>query len=204
MRTHALVASCAALAASAISLAACGTTNSPPPSSSPSSSSQPTSSQPASPSTPATHPIACAGGWRTGSLTVTRQVAVPPVPVVTAVRTGTHPGCTFDRLVIDVSGTLPGYSVSFVPKVIQDASGRTIAMPGTRYLVIRLSPAQGHSAAGKLTLPSGVQALNFRMLKGWTVSGDFEGVLHIALGLAGGTRYRTGELGGRIFVDVAW
>lgn len=77
-------------------------------------------------------------------------------------------------------------------------------MPGTRYLVIRLSPVQAHSAAGKTTLPRSMQRVSYPMLKGWTVSGDFEGVLSIALGLAGGTRYRVGELGSRIYVDVAW
>ena len=77
-------------------------------------------------------------------------------------------------------------------------------MPGTRYLVIRLSPAAAHTAAGHLTLPAGVKAVNDPMLKAWTTSGDFEGVLHLALGLAGGGKYRVGELGGRIYIDVAW
>ncbi len=80
------------------------------------------------------------------------------MPVATAVRTGSHPDCRFDRLVIDFRGPTPGYSVSFAAKVIQDASGRIITMPGTRYLVIRLDPAQAHTAAGQLTLPAGVQA----------------------------------------------
>ncbi len=77
-------------------------------------------------------------------------------------------------------------------------------MPGTKYLVITLKPAQGHSAAGTVTLPAGVQPVSDPMLKAWTVSGDFEGVLSVALGLVGGSRYRVGELGSRIYVDVAW
>jgi hypothetical protein len=149
-------------------------------------------------------PTACAGGWRTGPLTVAKQVSVPPVPVATAVRTGSHPDCKFDRLVIDISGPVPVYSVSFVQKVTQDASGKTITMPGTRYLVIRLEPAQGHSAAGQATLPGGIQTVNDPVLRAWTVSGDSQGVLSIALGLAHGSRYRVGELGGRIYADVAW
>jgi hypothetical protein len=197
---------CAALAAAAISVASCASSS--PPGAGQSGSGRPTSAPPSSsppgPTSPTTQPIACAGGWRTGSLTVTRQVSVPPVPVATAVRTGSHPDCKFDRLVIDFRGPTPGYSVSFAAKVIQDASGRTITMPGTRYLVIRLEPAQAHTAAGRLTLPSGVQAVHDPMLRAWATSGDFEGVLHIALGLAGGSTYRVGELGGRIYLDVAW
>ena len=206
-QTTAFASLCTALAAVAVSVAAC--TSSAPPSSgqsssAPASSAPASSSQTPSPSTTPVQPVACTGGWRTGSLTVTRQVVVPPVPVATAVLTGSHPDCKFDRLVIDISGPIPGYSVSFVQKVIQDASGRIITMPGTRYLVIRLSPAQAHTAAGHLTLPSGVRAVSDPMLKAWTTSGDVEGVLHIALGLAGGTKYRVGELGGRIYLDVAW
>jgi hypothetical protein len=201
------VSSCAALAVAAISLASCAPSS--PPSAGQSSSGRPTSappatSQPASPSTSPALRIACTDGWRTGSVTVTRQVAVPPVPVAQAVRTGSHPDCKFDRLVIDISGPVPGYSVSFVQKVTQDASGKTITMPGTSYLVIRLSPAAAHTAAGHLTLPAGVQAVNDPMLKAWTTSGDFEGVLHVALGLAGGSKYRVDKVGSRIYLDVAW
>ena len=207
-QTTTFISFCAAVSVAAISLAACGASSqspsSPTPSSGRPSSAPPSSSQPASPSTSPVQPTACAGGWRTGPLTVTRKIAVPPVPVAEAVRTGSHPDCKFDRLVIEISGPVPGYSVSFVQEVIQDASGKTITMPGTRYLVIRLSPALAHTAAGHLTLPAGVQAVNDPMLRAWTTSGDFEGVLHLALGLAGGSKYRVGEVGSRIYLDVAW
>jgi hypothetical protein len=170
------------------------------------------SGQPGS-STPATQPVTpntsvslagCAGGWRATALAVARQVTVPPVPVATAIRTGSHPDCRFDRIVIDFKGQMPGYTIAFVSKVIQDASGKTISMPGTRYLLIRLRPAQGHSASGATTLPPRSQALSYPMLKGYAVAGDFEGVLSIALGLAGGTHFRASELPGRLYVDVAW
>jgi len=199
---------CAALAVAVISLASCATSSSPGAGQSspgqPTSAPPPATSQPVSPTTSPVAPIACTDGWRTGSVTVTRQVAVPPVPVARSVRTGSHPDCKFDRLAIDISGPVPGYSVSFAQKVTADASGKTITMPGTSYLVIRLSPAAAHTTAGQLTLPTGVQAVNDPMLRAWTTSGDFEGVLHIALGLAGGSKYRVGEAGGRIYVDVAW
>jgi hypothetical protein len=77
-------------------------------------------------------------------------------------------------------------------------------MPGTSHLVITLKPAQGHTDSGTLTLPTGVQTVSYPMLKSYAVSGDFEGVLSVALGLAGGNSYRVGEAAGRIYVDVAW
>lgn len=144
------------------------------------------------------------GQWQTGPVTVTRQLTVPPVPVATAITTGSHPDCRFDRLVISFSGSLPGYQASFVTSVIQDGSGKTISLPGSRYLVLALRPAQGHDDSGNATLPSQVSTAGYPMLGAYVVSGDFEGTLSIALGLAGGTKYRIGELPGRIYVDVAW
>jgi hypothetical protein len=40
------------------------------------------------------------------------------------------------------------------------------------------------------------------VLKGYALTGDFEGVLTLALGLPGTTSIRVGELPGRWFIDV--
>jgi len=167
------------------------------------SSSAPTSSAPAPPATSAS-PASCPAGWTTGPTTVTHQIAVPPVPVAESIRTGSHPDCRFDRLVIDFSGPVPGYHARFVTQVVEDASGKPVTMPGSTFLVLTFSPAQGHTDSGTMTLPATVQAVNDPMLRSYAVSGDFEGYLSIALGLAGGVRYRVGELPGRIYVDVSW
>ncbi len=193
----------------ALAIASCSTSSptGPHPSTQPPTSAMSSTPGPTSPSpsgSPPVHPVKCAGGWRTGPVTVTHHVPVPPVPVATAIRTGSHPDCRFDRLVIDFTGPLPGYRVSFVPKVTQDGSGKTITIGGTSFLEIRLFPAQGHSDSGKPTLPVKVRSVGLPMLKSYVVSGDFEGYLSIALGLNGGTKYRTGELGGRVYIDVSW
>jgi len=195
-----------AAVAVALGVAACATSSAPggPTSTSRPATSAPASTAPASTGPASASPVSCPGGWQTGPLTVTHAVAVPPVPVATSIRTGTHPDCRFDRLVVDFSGPVPGYTVSFVAKVIQDASGRTLSIPGSTFLVIRFKPAQGHSASGKLTLPAAVQSVSYPMLRSYAVAGDFEGVLTIALGLADGSKYRVGELPGRVYVDVAW
>jgi hypothetical protein len=193
-----------AVCAAAIAAAACSGATAPPGGGS-GHTSQPATT-PASPTAPATSaaPVTCPGGWKAGQTTISHQVTVPPLPVVTAIRTGTHPECRYDRLVLDISGPTPWYSVGFVRKVIQDGSGKTLTLPGTRYLVIRLNPAQGHTDSGKPTLPAGLQALSFPQLRGYEVAGDFEGVVTIALGLNDGTRYRVGELPGKLYIDVAW
>ena len=41
------------------------------------------------------------------------------------------------------------------------------------------------------------------MLKGYAVTGDFDGVLSVVVGLARATAFRVGRLPGRLYVDVA-
>ncbi len=195
----------APLAAVIAGVTACGTATTPAGPSAPASASSSASPAPATSSaTPTATPASCPGGWRSAPLTVTRNVSVPPVPVATGIRTGSHPDCRFDRLVIDISGTRPGYSVSFVTKVTRDASGQLVRLPGTAFLVIRLTPAQGHGVSAATDLPRHIQVVNDPMLRAYAVTGDFEGVLSVGVGLAGPTRYRVGELPGRIYLDVAW
>jgi len=162
-------------------------------------------SAPAATSAPAGSTVAAGCGnapWHSGSVTVTHHVNVPPVPVVTAVRVAQHPECGYDRIVLDVRGPVPGYSVRYVQRVIADASGQVITMPGARYLVITLRPAQAHNEAGSSTVTGGVHNPAYPALASWALAGDFEGVVRIALGLAGPTSIRTGEIAGRIYLDV--
>jgi hypothetical protein len=140
--------------------------------------------------------------WTTGTVTVTHHPAVPPVPVVTAVRYAGHPEGGYDRIVLDIAGGLPGYTARYVPEVRADGSDKPIAVPGRRFLLLVLNPAQAHTAAGKPTV-SGVHPVALPMLRGYAIAGDFEGHVSVALGLNATTRYRIGELSGRIYVDVA-
>jgi hypothetical protein len=142
------------------------------------------------------------GPWRVAPVTVTHQVPVPPVPVITAVRVAQHPECGYDRVVLDLSGPVPGYSVRYVSEVTTDSSGRTITLPGSRYLLITLRPAQAHSDAGTPTVTTGVRQAGYPALASWALTGDVEGVVRIALGLTGPKTVRVGELPSRIYVDV--
>ena len=142
------------------------------------------------------------GAWQTAPVSVHHAVQVPPVPVVAAVRVAQHPECGYDRLVVDLSGPVPSYDVRYVSRVVADASGKTITMPGQRYLLITLKPAQGHTAAGVPTLARQVQLPGYPALQSWVLAGDVEGVVRIAVGLPGKVSIRTGELAGRIYIDV--
>jgi hypothetical protein len=131
---------------------------------------------------------------------------VPPVPVVSGIRTGTHPECSYDRVVIDVNPAIPGFQIRYVPTVPADASDRPVTIPGggRRYLLITLNPAQAHTDAGLPTVARRSAALGYPMLKGYALAEDFEGYVNVALGLAGTAQIRAGVLPGRMFVDVAY
>ncbi|HET6530712.1 MAG TPA: hypothetical protein VFH03_08885 [Actinoplanes sp.] len=127
---------------------------------------------------------------------------MPPVPVVTGVRYAAHSQEGYDRIVFDISGALPGYSIRYVSEVRADPSDRPVTVPGRRYLQVVLHPAQAHRDNGTATV-TGIHRINLPMLKSYAVAGDFEGHVTIALGLDDVVGYRVGELPGRIYLDVA-
>jgi len=139
--------------------------------------------------------------WQSAPVTVTHAGAVPPVPTVSAVRTAEHPECGYDRLVLDISGTMPSYSIRYVNQVIADPSGKPVTLPGVRYLLITLHSAQAHNATGAATISRAVQQPGYQALESWVVAGDFEGVVTLAVGLPTQVSIRTGELPGHLYVD---
>jgi hypothetical protein len=182
---------------------------SPPAPSGPVSTSAPATSQPSTvPSTPSgppghtTRTPAPASQWSTHAVTVVHQPAVPPVPVVVRVRYASHPQEGYDRMVFDIRGALPGYTVRYVNEVRADTSDHPVTVPGRRFLLIVMTPAQAHDDHGSATM-HGVHRLTLPMMRGYAVVGDNEGYVSIAIGLDDIVGFRVGELPGRIYVDVA-
>jgi hypothetical protein len=125
------------------------------------------------------------------------------MPVVTGVRTAAHPECGYDRIVLDITGPLPSVQVRSASQVTADGSGEPITVPGQRYLLITLQPAQAHDRSGRSTLPRSVRTLGYPALKGYALAGDFEGVFTLALGLDGGPpSIRIGALPGHWYIDI--
>jgi len=186
LTTLTVAAGCAAPASSAPASSA--------PTSSGPTSSGPISSGPAG-SAPASSSSAAA--WATTPVTVVHEPAVPPVPVVTGIRYAAHREEGFDRIVLDIPGALPGYTIKYVTEVRRDGSGQPVPMPGRAFLLIVLHPAEAHrqDAAVHRTGLAGITA--------YAVVGDYEGYVSIALGLSGKQKFHAGELTGRIYVDVA-
>jgi hypothetical protein len=138
--------------------------------------------------------------WSTAPVTVVHHPPVPPVPVVTRVRYAAHAG--YDRIVFDIPGALPGYTVKYVSQVIADGSGQPVPVPGSYYLLIVFNPAQAHGDDGTATI-SGTHRINLPMIKSYVVASDYEGYVSVALGLNAKAGFHVAELSGRVYVDVA-
>lgn len=149
---------------------------------------------PVTPSTPLS--------WPSGPRSVVHQPAVPPVPVLEHLRYAAHPLDGYDRIVFDFAHAVPGYTVRYVPEVRADPSDRRVAVPGSHYLLIVFTPAQAHDDEGVATV-SGTHSVSLPAIRGWAVAGDFEGHVSVAIGLDRVSGFRTGELPGRVYVDVA-
>lgn len=138
----------------------------------------------------------------TATRTVTRSPS--PAPRLVGIRTGRH--VAFDRVVLDLRGAPPGYTVGYVSTVRADASGRIVDLRGNANLMVRLRPAQAHRADGTSTYTGPKRIfVAYPELREVALVGDFEGVVSIALGLRvkRGFRVLTLRDPTRIAIDVA-
>ncbi|MFJ7267888.1 hypothetical protein ACIQV3_14760 [Streptomyces sp. NPDC099050] len=106
-------------------------------------------------------------------------------PLVVNARWGGH--CTYDRVVIDLQGYVPEVTVTPVPKLIYDGSGKPVPLAGRYFLEIRLNPAAGHDDAGN-SVYRGPKLLKIYLpkLKGIALTGDYEG--YVTFGAAFDTK----------------
>ncbi|MFD9301298.1 hypothetical protein ACFWCB_01150 [Streptomyces sp. NPDC060048] len=111
--------------------------------------------------------------------------SAPTTALVVNARWGGH--CTYDRLVVDLRGHVPAVTVTPVPKLVHDGSGKPVPLAGRYFLEIRLHPAAGHDDAGR-NLYRGPKVLKVYLpkLKGIALTGDYEG--YVTLGAAFDTK----------------
>jgi hypothetical protein len=111
---------------------------------------------------------------------------------------------SFDRLVFFVDGIhQPTYTVKYAQPPFSDCgSGNTHAVPGSAFLTIKMTPAQGHGN-GQATVPRET-SLHCPNLKHLSVTCDFEADLTFVVGLNTKKPYRVIELQNptRLLLDV--
>jgi hypothetical protein len=122
-------------------------------------------------------------------------------PTLVAVRASHHPG--FDRIVYEFEGSLPtSHEVSYVDKLVGDASGLPVPIAGRAILRVRFEPAQAHDAQGS-TAPER-QAFPLPNIMTTVRAGDFEGVTTYGIGLAKRTPFQVSTLQNpsRVVIDI--
>ncbi|TDC10451.1 hypothetical protein E1267_04440 [Nonomuraea longispora] len=132
-----------------------------------------------------------------------RRDGIEPA-VVTGVRYARHR--TYDRVVIDLDGEIPGYNVRWVDEFVEDGSGRPIEIRGGAYLLVTLFPSNAHDEDGTPTWEGGpIYHAGLRNLTDVVRTGDFEARVGIGLVLDRRAAFQIQELEApsRLVVDVA-
>ncbi|RKT07026.1 hypothetical protein BX286_5076 [Streptomyces sp. 3211.6] len=125
-------------------------------------------------------------------------------PLVVNARWGGH--CTYDRIVIDLQGSVPSFTVTPVSQLVYDGSGKPVPLPGKYFLEIRLHPAAGHDDAGNNVYQGPkLQQISLSKLKGLALTGDFEGYVTFGAAFDTPPAYSTSVLHApeRLVVDIA-
>ncbi len=157
-----------------------------------------------SPPAAASH-TSCSVRW--GSLAKSSSATGAGQPV--AVRTGRH--TCFDRFVIDLNGPASAYNVEYVSKLVQDGSGKPVAVTGGAIIRV-IVHANAFDDAGQPTInPAAVDAHNvagYRTFRDVAWAGSFEGQTTFGIGVRARLPFRVFTLGGpgngsRLVIDVA-
>ena len=111
------------------------------------------------------------------------QPPAPEIPVLTGIRTATHP--TFDRIVLDFSGPRPHVSSQFVDELVHDGSGEIETLPGAAFAEARMTPAQAHDDAGNSSYPGPrkFRTPNLNNVTAIAITGDYESYLSVGVGM---------------------
>ncbi len=155
---------------------------------------------------PASAASYCGIVW--GSLAKTN--AAMSTAQVTNVRTGQQ--LCYDRLVIDLNGKVAGYTVKYVPQVVQDGSGLPVALRGGAFIQVTVN-APAYNSSGQVTYnPANKKELSnvsgYQTFRQVAWAGSFEGYTTLGLGVRARLPFRVFTLAGpgtgsRLVVDVA-
>ncbi|WP_328771499.1 AMIN-like domain-containing (lipo)protein [Streptomyces sp. NBC_00286] len=128
----------------------------------------------------------------------------PTMALVVNARWGGH--CSFDRIVIDVRGTMPPVTVKPVRELRYDGTGAKVPLAGKHFLEIKLSPAAAHNEAGR-SVYRGPKLLKIHLpkLKGLALTGDFEGTVSFGAAFHTKPTYKTFKMHSpeRFVVDIS-
>ncbi len=147
----------------------------------------------------------CVKTW--GSLPKNSPTMV--VGPLTGLRSGQH--ACYDRLVVDLRGTAPGYRVQYVDRIIQMGSGTVIPVRGGAKIKIDVfAPAYDESGTLVYTPANPAEAVNvggYRTLRQVRWLGTFEGYSEFGVGVRARLPFRvftmTDGSSSRLVIDIA-
>ena len=126
------------------------------------------------------------------------------------VRAGQH--YCFDRLVIDLNGPVAGYTVRYVPQIVQDGSGFPVQVRGQAFLQLTVnSPAYDENGSSTYNPADRNELSNvtgYQTFRQAAWAGSFEGYTSLGIGVRARLPFRVFTLEGpdagtRLVVDVA-
>jgi hypothetical protein len=129
---------------------------------------------------------------------------------VVNVRTGQH--YCFDRLVIDLNGPAGGYTVRYVPQVLQDGSGLPIPLRGQAFLQLTVNAPANDDAGHPTYTPGNKDEVSnvsgYQTFRQVAWAGSFEGYTSLGVGVRARLPFRVFTLAGpdagtRVVIDVA-
>ena len=137
-----------------------------------------------------------------GAGSVRATPAEAGVATLVGIRAAHHDG--LDRVVFEFRGGLPASrQVTYVPRLVEDASGLPVRIAGRALLKVRMEPAQAHDGTGNPTAPLRL-AVALPNVMNVVRAGDFEAVTTYGIGLAKRTPFTVFTLAkpSRLVVDV--
>lgn len=153
-------------------------------------------------------PGAASGGASAGAGAASSapdSACATPGSYLTSIRTGQQ--ASADRVVFQFAGKLPSYTVTPVPQVVGDGSGKPVTIAGKSFLKVTFRGASAVCpATGHATYPGpSATTPNYAQLLGLAAAGDFEGYLTWGIGLAakGGYRAYTLTAPYRVVIDIS-
>ena len=143
--------------------------------------------------------------WPVEPRTIAAAGSPQALPVLKAVRTGRHG--SYERLVLEFTASYGEAKIRYVPVVRADPSDKVVSLKGRSFLevVIHRAVARGMATpatpyAGRVTATPG-----YPTVKQVSISGDFEAVLSLGVGVGRTAGFRVARLRSpdRLVVDIA-
>jgi len=148
------------------------------------------------------HPAAYAT-TQPGFSTQPRVVEHPPADSgkLIALRAGRHAG--YDRVVFQLDGPIPSYSVRYVPVVRLDGSGDPLRLRGAAFLEVVIRALTHDQHYRPVLTPTRLRP-DFPALREVNAPGSFEGQTTAGIGVSSGAPFRVLELANptRIVIDL--